>query len=119
MGTLTGWVSFAKTGWCSRQDESRPLTALRAAEIENRADSEVVERWFAELTIKPIRRARSAVCPAKAAIQEFIDAHRANPKPFVWTKSADEILASIGRFAQRTVEARAAKQMSRTMVTGH
>ena len=55
----------------------------------------------------------------KTAIQEFIDAHQANPKPFVWTKSADEILASIARFAQRTVEARAAKQMSRTMVTGH
>ena len=42
-----------------------------------------------------------------------------DPKPFVWTKSADEILASIARFAQRTVDARAAQQMSRTTVTGH
>ena len=40
----------------------------------------------------------------KAAIQEFIDAHQADPKPFVWTKTADEILASIVRFAQRTLE---------------
>ncbi|NOT24944.1 MAG: IS630 family transposase, partial [Acidobacteria bacterium] len=40
-------------------------------------------------------------------------------KPFVWTKSADEILASIARFAQRTADARAAQQISRTMVTGH
>jgi hypothetical protein len=55
----------------------------------------------------------------KAAIQEFIDAHHADPKPFVWTKGADEILASIARFAQRTLDARAALPMSRTTVTGH
>jgi hypothetical protein len=36
----------------------------------------------------------------------------------VWTKSADEILASIARFAQRTLDARAAQAISRTMVTG-
>ena len=36
----------------------------------------------------------------------------------VWTKSADEILAIIARFAQRTVDARAAQQLSRTTVTG-
>jgi hypothetical protein len=63
--------------------------------------------------------ARFAVSQLKAAIQEFIEAHQANPKPSVWTKSADEILASIARFAQRTVDARAAQQMSRTTVTGH
>jgi hypothetical protein len=39
----------------------------------------------------------------EAAIREYIDVHNENPKPFVWTKTADEILASIGRFAQRTV----------------
>ena len=52
-------------------------------------------------------------------IQAFIDAHQADPKPFVWTKSADEILASIARFAQRTLDARAPQQVPRTMVTGH
>ena len=51
--------------------------------------------------------------------QEFIDAHQAHPKPFVWAKSADEILASIARFAQRTVDAHAAPHVSRTTVTGH
>jgi hypothetical protein len=55
----------------------------------------------------------------KAAIQRFIDAHQADPKPFVWTKSADDILASIARFAQRTADARAAQPMSGTTVTGH
>jgi transposase len=80
----------------------------------------LVERWFAELTMKQIRRgAYRSVAQLKAGIQEFIDAHQENPTPFVWTKSADEILASIARFAQRTADARAALQMSRTTVTGH
>jgi len=80
----------------------------------------LVERWFAELTMKQIRRgAYRSVAQLKAGIQEFIAAHQADPKPFIWAKSADEILASIARFAQRTVDARAAQQMSRTMVTGH
>ena len=72
----------------------------------------LVERWFAELTMKQIRRgAFRSVPQLKAGIQEFIDAHQANPKPFVWTKVADEILASIARFAQRTADARAAQQI--------
>ena len=40
-------------------------------------------------------------------------------REFVWTKSADAILARIARFAQRTLDARTAQQMSRTTVTGH
>ena len=80
----------------------------------------LVERWFAELTMKQIRRGTFRSVPQlKAAIQEFIEAHQANPKPFVWTKSADEILASIARFAQRTVDAHAVPHVSRTTVTGH
>ena len=51
-------VSFAKTGWCSRQDESRLLTALRAAEIENRADSEVAFRHGSDAAL--VRRPRQA-----------------------------------------------------------
>ena len=41
----------------------------------------------------------------EAVIREFIAAHNADAKPFVWTKTADEILASIARFAQRTLSA--------------
>src|SRR3970040_216528 len=53
----------------------------------------LVERWFAELTMKRIRRgAFRSVPQLKAAIQEFIEARQADPQPFVWTKSADEIL---------------------------
>jgi transposase len=80
----------------------------------------LVERWFAALTTKQIRRgAFRSVSQLKAAIQEFIDAHQANPKPFVWTKTADQILASIARFAQRTFDVQAAQHVSRTSGTGH
>src|ERR1700755_1486714 len=65
----------------------------------------LVERWFAELTNKQLRRGvHRSVAQLKAAIREFIAAHQANPKPFMWTKTADEILASIARFAQRTLD---------------
>src|SRR6058998_1868320 len=80
----------------------------------------LVERWFAELTNKHLRRgAYQSVPKLKAAIQEFIDAHQENPKPFVWTKTADQILASIARFAQRTFDLQAAQHISRTTGTGH
>src|ERR1700676_4041601 len=80
----------------------------------------LVERWFAELTMKQIRRgAFRSVPQLKAAIQEFIDAHQENPKPFVWTKTADEILAGIARSAERTPDARALHFLSRTIGTGH
>lgn len=82
----------------------------------------LVERWFAELTTKQLRRgAHRSVRELEAAIREFIDAHHEDPKPFVWTKTADEILASIARFAERTANAQAAARelISRTKVTGH
>ncbi len=63
----------------------------------------LIERWFAELTSKQLRRgAHRSVRALEAAIHEFIEAHNTTGKPFVWTKTADEILASIARFAQRT-----------------
>ena len=63
----------------------------------------LVERWFAEITNKRIRRGIfRSVKELEAAIREYIDVHNEDPKPFVWTKTADEILASIARFAQRT-----------------
>ena len=72
----------------------------------------LVERWFAELTMRQIRRG------TYRSVAQLKSAHHDDPKPFVWTKSAHEILASIARFAQRTADARAAQQMSRTIATG-
>ena len=64
----------------------------------------LVERWFAELTNKRIRRGVfRSVKELEAAIREYIDVHNEDPKPFVWTKTADQILASIARYAQRTM----------------
>lgn len=69
----------------------------------------LVERWFSALTTKQLRRgAHRSVAELVAAIQEFIDVHNETGKPYVWVKSADEILASIARFAQRTLQAHGA-----------
>jgi transposase len=63
----------------------------------------LVERWFAEITNRRIRRGIfRSVKELEAAIREYMDAHNQAPKPFTWTKTADEILASIARYAQRT-----------------
>lgn len=61
-----------------------------------------VERWFAELTRKQIQRGvHTSVGQLEADIRSFIDHHNASPKPFRWTKSADEILAAVKRFCQK------------------
>ena len=66
----------------------------------------LVERWFAELTNKRIRRGVfRSVKELQSAIREYIDVHNENPTPFVWTKTADQILASIARYARRTIAA--------------
>src|ERR1051326_2092564 len=63
----------------------------------------LVERWFAELTNKQIRRGvHHSTRALEKAIEAYLEMHNKNPKPFVWTKSADEILASIARFGART-----------------
>jgi hypothetical protein len=80
----------------------------------------LVERWFAELTNKQLRRGvHRSVAQLKTAIREFIAAHHAKATPFVWTKSADEILASIARCAQRTLDFQAAPLIARTTRSGH
>jgi transposase len=58
-----------------------------------------VERFFALLTDKKIRRGvHRGVAELQADIAAFINQHNAEPKPFRWTKTADDILASIERF---------------------
>ncbi|MGH7820078.1 MAG: transposase, partial [Candidatus Binatia bacterium] len=63
----------------------------------------LVERWFAELTDKQIRRGvHRSTRRLEEAIRSYISAKNEAPKPFVWTKTADEILASVARFCMRT-----------------
>lgn len=62
----------------------------------------LVERWFAALTEKQIRRGSfRSTRELEAAIRTFLDRHNTPPKPFVWTKSADAILDSIARYCRR------------------
>jgi transposase len=62
----------------------------------------LVERWFAQLTDKQIRRgAHRSTRSLETAILGYIDHTNTAPKPFVWTKTADEILASVARFCHR------------------
>lgn len=62
-----------------------------------------VERFFALITEKQIRRGvHQSVAQLRAAITGFIEQHNAAPKPFRWTKSASDILASVERFCVRT-----------------
>src|SRR5213593_3998104 len=79
----------------------------------------LVECWFAELTNKRIRRGVfRSVKELEAAIREYIDVHNEDPKPIVWTRTADQILASIARFAQRTCPSQPSELTSRITGTG-
>ena len=62
----------------------------------------LVERWFAALTEKQLRRGvHRSTRELEAAIRRYIEITNTRPKPFVWTKTADEILASVARFCHR------------------
>jgi transposase len=70
----------------------------------------LVERWFAGITEKRIRRGTFRNVPElEKAIREYIEVNNEAPRPFAWVKPADEILASIARFAQRTLTAHATR----------
>ena len=61
----------------------------------------LIERWFAELTNKRIRRGSFlSVDDLIAAIQEFLAAWNKNPKPFIWTATVESIVAKLNRCRQ-------------------
>jgi transposase len=67
----------------------------------------LVERWFAELTNKKLRRgAHRSVGQLNADIRAWMKTWNDDPKPFVWTKTADQILDSIARYCTRINESR-------------
>ena len=72
---------------------SRPPTAR---------GSNLIERWFAELTNKWLRRGtHRSTKELEAAITSWIDHWNEDPKPFVWHKSADEILDTLAAYCAR------------------
>ena len=63
----------------------------------------LVERWFAALTEKQLRRGvHRSTRELENAIYHYVECTNEDPKPFIWTKTADKILESIARFCKRT-----------------
>src|SRR5260370_11277756 len=64
----------------------------------------LVERFFGLLTQQPLQRgSHTSVPDLRQAIIDFVDAHNEVGKPFMWAKTADEILAKVQRFGLRTL----------------
>jgi transposase len=67
----------------------------------------LVERWFGELTTKKLQRgAHRSVHALNADIRSWIELWNDNPRPYVWTKTADQILDSIARYCTRINDSR-------------
>jgi transposase len=65
----------------------------------------LVERWFAVLSERKIKRAsHRSTRELERDIRTFLKQNNEDPRPFIWTKSADQILASVRRFCQYTLE---------------
>ena len=61
----------------------------------------MVERFFAEITRKRIRRGVfKSVAELQAAIMTYLDNHNAHPKPFIWTKTSAQIFQKLARAKQ-------------------
>ena len=62
----------------------------------------LVERWFAELTNRKLRRsAHRSVTELEADIRKWINTWNKDPRPFVWAKTADEILGTLAAYCRR------------------
>ena len=65
----------------------------------------LVERWFAELTNRKLRRsAHRSVTELETDIRKWINEWNKDPKPFVWTKTADEILETLAAYCERITD---------------
>jgi hypothetical protein len=65
----------------------------------------LVERWFAELTSRKLQSQLTAASPSwKPISASGSTSGTKRPKPFVWTKSADEILETLAAYCQRIID---------------
>jgi transposase len=63
----------------------------------------LVERWFATLTERQLRRGTyRSTQELEAALRHYVETYNQDPKPFIWTKTADQILEAVARFCKRT-----------------
>ncbi|WP_029888901.1 IS630 family transposase [Polycyclovorans algicola] len=83
--------------WFARHPRFHPHFTPTSASWINQ-----VERWFAEITRKQIRRGtHRSTRELEQAIRDYLSTYNQNPRPFVWTKTADQILDSVKRFCLR------------------
>jgi transposase len=96
MGNYATHKTALVRAWLARRPHCHVhFTPTSASSIDQ------VERWFAELTRKQLRRGvHTSTAELEQGIRSFIEQHNESPKPYRWTKSADEILASVRRFCQ-------------------
>ena len=67
----------------------------------------LVERWFAEITTKLLRRGvHRSVADLETDIRNWLAHWNQNPRPYVWVKTADQILNNLARYCERISEAR-------------
>ena len=102
--------------WCARHPRLHPHVTPTYASWLHR-----VARWCAAREMKHLRRGvQDSVRSRASAMRACIDASTTAGQPYLWTKPADDILASIARVALRTVTVHDRQQvMSRTTGTGH
>lgn len=86
--------------WFERHPRFHPHFTPTSSSWINR-----VERWFAEITRKQIRRGtHRSTWELEQAIRTYLATYNQNPRPFTWTKTADEIFDSVKRFCLRISE---------------
>jgi transposase len=62
----------------------------------------LVEAWFSVFTRKRLKRsAHRSTRDLEQTIRDYLETNNADPKPFVWTKTADEILERLGLFCKQ------------------
>ena len=67
----------------------------------------LVERWFAELTRRKLRRGtHRSVRDLNTDIRDWIDTWNQDPRPFVWTKTAEQILDTLAAYCERINDSR-------------
>jgi transposase len=80
----------------------------------------LVERFFAFLTERCIKRGvHCSTWALEQDIRGYLDQHNAEAKPFIWTKTSDQILDSVRRFCTRLLDVHASGVRARTSGTGH
>lgn len=95
-------LSTHKTAMIQRWFAKRPRYSLHFTPTSS-SWLNLVERWFAGLTEKQLRRGvHRSTRELEQAILQYVESTNTHPQPFRWTKTADEILSTLARFCART-----------------